>query len=151
MSNLNLLELIIFSSQVCDLLLFFYTSSTSFTRKRHLDKLIEIYRTSLISNLRELLKENNLKETENFDEIYSFENIKDQLKKRSIFGLGMAFWLMPAITFLPNINVDSLMSSIMNTDDHDEIIASLQSNDYHVRIREVLDEFESNGYLDNIN
>lgn len=90
-----------------------------------------------------------MKRKDNFEEIYSFKNIKEQLSKRSVFGLGMAFWLMPAITFLPNINVDSLMSSIMN-DDHGKIIASLQSNDYHVRIREVLDEFESNGYLDNI-
>jgi hypothetical protein len=141
----------IFPSQVCDLLLFFYTSSTAITRKKHLNQLIEIYRTALIFNIRDMLAKNEVGESDNFDEIYSFERIKDQMSKHSIFGLGMALWLMPAITFEPNINVDSLMSSILNTNDHDKIIASLQSNDYHIRIKEVLCEFESHGYLDNIN
>lgn len=89
---------------------------------------------------------------DNFDEIYSLQNIKDELALRSFFGLGMSFWLMPAITFLdPNIkNIDSLMNTIMDNDKHDEILMMMQSNEYHVRIHEIISEYEIRGFLHNI-
>jgi hypothetical protein len=112
---------------------------------------LEIYRTSLINSIRSHLSNRIDIELDNFEEMYSLQNIKDELALRSFFGLGMSFWLMPAITFLPNVkNIDSLMNTIMDDDKHDEIMMMMQSNEYHVRIREIVSEYELRGFLKNI-
>lgn len=138
--------------KVCDLLVFLYSSTKLEMRLKHMDELIEIYRNSLISNLREFLKDCDEKEIEKIEALYSLDEINFELANRSLFGLGMTFWIMPAITLkTPNTNdIDSLMNTIMDADKHDEIISSLQSNEYHVRIQELISEFESRGFLKNI-
>lgn len=118
-------------------------------RLQFLDELLQIYRKSLIKTIQNNLTTNI--DLENLEEVYSLQNIKDELALRSFFGLGMSFWIMPAITFLPNVeNIDSLMNTIMDDDKHDEILAMMQSNEYHVRIQEIVSEFDSRGFLDHI-
>lgn len=141
-----------FISQVCDLLIFLFSSTKAYLRLQSLDELLKIYRNSLLKSIRDHLSTIlDIEQLENFDEIYSLKNIKDEFALRSFYGLGMSFWLMPAITFLPNSkDIDSLMNTIMDDDKHDEIMILMQSNEYHVRIQEIISEYEIRGFLDKL-
>lgn len=145
------LQTIRYGNMVCDILIFLFSSTKIDMRMRHMDNLIEVYRESLINNLRQYLKNDYSCEFEAYQKLFTFENIKNEIAKSSLYGFFYVMWVLPAITFVPNVkDIDSLMKTIMDSDKHDEIMASLQSNEYHIRIRDVIREFDQRGFLRNI-
>lgn len=132
----------------CDILMLLYSSTEGPMRDKHMDRLIHIYRESLINNLREYLEKNYRQELATLQKEFTFESIKSELALRSLYGLGTSLWVMPAVTFVslcPN-----LMGSIMDQQTHNEIMMQLQPKEYHARVKDIVKEFYERGYLDNI-
>lgn len=142
------LQTIRYTNLTCDILMLLYSSTEGDLRHKHLDRLIEIYQESLISNLREYLEKNYRQELATLEQEFSYENIKNEFALRSLFGLGMAFWVMPAITF---VSLSSVLGSIVDKREaNDEIMMQQQPKEYHNRIKEIVKEFYSRGFLDDI-
>jgi Ecdysteroid kinase-like family len=151
--NVKLVDLqtVRYTNIVCDLLIFFYSSTTYEVRMKCMDRLIEIYHESLINNLKDYLGieyEFNFKALENH---FTLKNIKEEISKRSLFGLGMSLWLIPAVTSTASAaDIESAMNSVMDSDKHCERMVSLFCDEYHKRIRDLLWEFDQRGYLSNL-
>jgi hypothetical protein len=142
------LQTIRFTNLTCDILMLLYSSTDGDLRHKHLDRLIEIYQESLISNLREYLEKNYRQELLTLEREFSYENIKNEFALRSLYGLGMASWVMPAVTF---VSLSSILGSIVDQNEaHDEILTQKQPKEYHSRIKEIVLEFYERGFLDDI-
>lgn len=126
----------------CDILMFLYTSTESDLRRKHLDQLLDIYRESLISNLREYLEKNYRSELAALEEEFTTESIKKEFALRSLYGLGTSLWVMPAITF------KSLKDEFDSFGSADK--KSTQPQEFHNRVRDIVKEFYDRGFLDNI-
>jgi hypothetical protein len=145
------LQTLRYSNLVCDILMVIFSSTKFKMRQQYMDELIDIYRNSLIDTLREHLKGNYSCELAELEELYTTESIKQEIERRSLFGLGMALWFLPAITFVANVkDIDSLLNSLNDSDKHDEIMASMKSHEYHIRVRDIMRDFKQRGYLNNI-
>lgn len=140
------LQTIRYTNLSCDILMLLFSSTEKNMRNKHMDRLILIYRESLINNLREYLEKNYRPELTTLEEEFSFENIKNELALRSLYGLGTALWVMPAITF---VKLSSILQ-ITDKDAHDEILVQLQPKEYHERVKDIVQEFYECGFLDNI-
>lgn len=142
------LQTIRYTNLTTDILMFLYSSTEGELRLKHLDRLINIYRESLISNLREYLEKNYRQQLASLEEEFSFENIKREFTRRSLYGLGMSLWVMPAITFKSlSTKMDSFVENLIDQEGKDEI---RQPELFHSRVKEVVTEFHNRGYLDNI-
>lgn len=142
------LQTIRFTNLTCDILMLLYSSTDGDLRHKHLDRLIEIYQESLISNLREYLEKNYRQELLTLEREFSYENIKNEFALRSLYGLGMASWVMPAVTF---VSLSSILGSIVDQrNSNDEILTLQQPKEYHSRIKEIVLEFYTRGFLDDI-
>lgn len=145
------LQTLRYSNLVCDILMVLYSSTKYMMRQQYFDELIDIYRNSLIDTLREHLKGSYSCELAELEEIYTTDNIKQEIARRSLFGLGFSCWVLPAITFVANVkDIDSLLNSLNDSDKHDEIMESMKSHEYHIRVRDIMRDFKQRGYLDNI-
>lgn len=126
----------------CDILMFLYSSTEGDLRHKHLDRLLAIYRESLISNLREYLEKSHRQELASLEEEFTFESIKNEFEIRSLYGLGTSLWVMPAITFK---SLKDELDSFGSTDKK-----STQPQEFHDRVRDIVKEFYDRGFLDNI-
>lgn len=142
------LQTIRYSNLTCDILMLLFSSTEGAMRTKHMDRLIEIYRESLINNLREYLEKNYRDELATFEKDFTFESIKDELAVRSLYGLGTSLWVMPAITFV-SLSTD-LMKSLANQQAHDEIMLQHQPAEYHARVKDIVKEFYDRGFLKDI-
>lgn len=141
------LQTIRYTNLTCDILMLLYSSTEGDLRHKHLDRLIEIYQESLISNLREYLEKNYRQELATLEQEFSNESIKNEFRVRSLYGLGMAMWVMPAVTF---VSLSSILGSIVDQETHDEIMMQQQPKEYHSRIKDIVTEFYERGFLDDI-
>lgn len=141
------LQTIRYTNLSCDVLMLLYSSTEGELRHKHLDRLIEIYQESLISNLREHLEKNYRQELATLEREFSYESIKNEFAIRSLYGLGMAMWVMPAVTF---VSLSSILGSIVDQEAHDEIMMQQQPKEYHSRIKDIVKEFYLRGFLDDI-
>lgn len=145
------LQTLRYSNLTCDILMVMFSSTKYKMRMQHMDSLIDIYRTALINTLRENMKEKYSCELAELEKMYTTESIKHEIARTSLYGLGMSLWVLPAITFVTDVkNLDSLLDSLNDSDKHDEIMASLRSNEYNIRVRDIVKEFLQRGYLENI-
>lgn len=145
------LQTLRYSNLACDILMVMFSSTKYKMRMQHMDGLIDIYRNSLVRTLREYLKGTYSCELMELEKFYTSANIKQELARRSLYGLGMSLWVLPAITFVHDVkNLDSLMNSLNDSNKHDEIMASLTSNEYNIRVKDIMREFSQRGYLENI-
>lgn len=143
------LQTIRYTNLITDLLMLIYTSTEAELRHKHLDRLIKVYRESLISNLREYLEKKYRRELATLEEEFSFENIKREFAARSLYGLGMSLWVMPAITFKSlSTDLDSYVESLIDQDTNEDI--RHQPKEFHIRVRDIVKEFHDRGFLDNI-
>lgn len=142
------LQTIRYTNLTCDILMFLYSSTDGELRQKHLDRLIKVYRESLISNLREYLEKNYRRELAKLEEEFSFENIKQEFGLRSLYGLGTSLWVMPAITFKSLSNkMDSFVDSIIDDEKQENF---KQPTEFHLRVQDIVKEFYDRGFLDNI-
>lgn len=142
------LQTIRYTNLTCDILMLLFSSTEGSLRAKHMDRLIEIYRESLINNLREYMEKNYRHELAKLEEEFSFENIKSEMALRALYGLGTSLWVMPAITFM-SLPLD-LMKSILNQKAHEEVMKQMQPKEYHARVRDIVKEFYERGFLDHI-
>lgn len=139
------LQTIRYTNLSCDILMFLYSSTDGELRNKHMDQLIQIYQESLISNLREYLEKKYRRELTMLEKEFSFDNIKQELAAKSLYGLGTSLWVMPAVTFKSlSREMGSFGGSLM---DHEKV---MQPKEFHTRVREIVKEFYERGFLDNL-
>lgn len=142
------LQTIRYTNLTCDILMLLYSSTEGAMRSKHMDRLIQIYRESLVSNLREYLEKNYRDELATFEKDFTFESIKEELAARSLYGLGTSLWVMPAVTFVSLAS--DLLKSIANQEAHDTIMLQQQPAEYHARVKDIVKEFYDQGFLKDI-
>lgn len=144
------LQTVRYSNLTTDILMLLYSSTEGDLRLKHLDRLLEIYQESLINTLREYLEKNYRQELATLEEEFSFENIKQEFASRSLFGLGMSLWVMPAITFKSlSSDLESFVGSLSKRDENKPTQIT-QPREFHTRVAEIVREFYARGFLDNI-
>lgn len=142
------LQTIRYSNLTCDILMLLYSSTEGDLRHNYMDRLIKIYRESLISNLREYLEKNYQPELASLEKEFTFESIKAEFAVRSIYGMGTSLWVMPAITFKSlSTELDSFVGSLIDQHEKHE---KHEPKEFHTRVRDVVKEFYERGFLDNI-
>ncbi|CRK96955.1 CLUMA_CG010320, isoform A, partial [Clunio marinus] len=141
------LQTIRYTNLVCDILMLLYSSTDGSMRDKHMDRLIEVYRESLISTLREYLEKNYRDELEKLEDEFTVKSIMHELGLRSLYGLGTSLWVMPAVTF---VSLSKIMGSIHDQQAHEEYLLQLQPKEYHTRVKDIVKEFYERGYFDNI-
>lgn len=142
------LQTIRYSNLTCDILMLLYSSTEGDLRHKHMDRLIQIYRESLISNLREHLEKSYQPELASLEKEFTFESIKAEFADRSMYGLATSLWVMPAITFKSLSNeLDSFVGSLIDQRKKHE---KHEPKEFHTRVRDIVKEFYDRGFLDNI-
>lgn len=93
------LQTVRYASPVIDILHFLFSSTDKQLRCNRLDQLLVDYVTELIhcictSGLSDI-------EIETYSTLYTVTNLKMQYVDKVLYGLGIALWLLPAVTFHP--------------------------------------------------
>lgn len=137
-----------YTSPVIDLLHLLYTSTSAALRASHTDELIRDYHEALIEALRTYVPAEQSSLLAGMEATFTYANLRAEYKARILYGLGVAMWLLPAVTFHPD-HIPDLDSVTMNdfTRNHEKTIAQMLSPDYHSRMRDTVLEFYQNGYL----
>lgn len=141
------LQTVRYTNPVCDILMFLYSSTEKDVRFKYMDQLIRIYHESLVSRLHDYLGKKYTDDLIAIEEDFTFERIMKELSIRALYGLGTSLWVLPAITFVSLTDIDSLLSSVMDKKTHDEILTNMQSKEYHIRVKDIVQEFHLRGYL----
>lgn len=141
------LQTIRYTNLVTDILLIFYSSTVKELRYNHFEELIMIYQQSLVANLRHYLGKTHNEEFYEYERELTVDNIKKELATHALFGFGMCLWLLPAVTFdrIPNLDTVTMNDFVSN-----DFIAQNHSNEYHIRIKDIVLEYFHRGFLDNL-
>lgn len=142
------LQTLRYTSPVIDILHFLYTSTERSVRDAHMDNMIDDYVESLYDTLQKF---------DVHDEYVSDVNelnaiIRRELREKSMYGLGICMWLMPAVTFHPNniIDLDTITIDDFTSDNQEKTMTQMQTPEYHVRMRDTVMEFYRKGILNDI-
>lgn len=145
------LQTIRYSNLTCDILMLLYSSTEGELRHKHMDTLIQVYRESLISSLREYLEKKHREQLKKLENEFTVEKIKNEFAVRSLYGLGTSLWVMPAITFKSLSNeMDSFVGSLIASECQESRDEIRQPKEFHSRVRDIVKEFYERGFLDNI-
>lgn len=138
-----------YTSLVIDIQHLIYSSTESDVRIKYYDEIISCYHKYLMENLELLLKQDYLDNFKQLENVFSLENIKQELDKKWMYALGMAMWLLPAITFHPNNtpDLDSVEMDDFLTDTQEKNMTEMQTAEYHERIKDVVLEFYDKKYF----
>lgn len=141
-----------YTSPVLDILHLLYTSTGIEVRANHTDELILSYQESLIDALRLYVPTQKRFVLPALESLFSYANIRAEYNSRILYGLGIAMWLLPAVTFHPNHipDLDQLELDDFKTKNHEKTIAQMLSPDYHLRMRDTVLEFYHKGILGTI-
>lgn len=141
------LQAVRYTSPVIDILHFLYTSTDRQLRHDRLDQLLSDYTSELLNCIcTSGLPEGDIKHCST---LYTVTNIKQQYVEKVFFGLGIAMWLLPAVTFHPGQIPDLDMMTMKDFKDSnvEKTITMMQTPEYHARMKEVVLEFYDKGYL----
>ncbi|XP_055608059.1 uncharacterized protein LOC129755538 [Uranotaenia lowii] len=140
-----------YTSPVIDILHLLYTSTDSKLREVHTDDLIRCYQESLMDALRAYVPAQKRFVLPVLEATFTYENIRNEYDSRILYGLGIAMWLLPAVTFHPDHipDLDDITMSDFTTKNNEKI-QQMFSADYHSRMRETVLEFYRSGLLDEI-
>ncbi|XP_055644094.1 uncharacterized protein LOC129780139 [Toxorhynchites rutilus septentrionalis] len=138
-----------YTSPVIDIIHLLYTSTGLELRSNHTDELIRNYQQYLIAALHIYVPAHKRFVLPTLEAIFTYENIRAEFDARVIYGLGIAMWLLPAVTFHPDHipDLDSVTMNDFKTKNHERTIAQMLSADYHCRMRDTVLEFYEKGYL----
>ncbi|XP_065076127.1 uncharacterized protein LOC135699743 [Ochlerotatus camptorhynchus] len=141
-----------YTSPVIDILHLLYTSTGTEIRTNYTDKLIRNYQESLITALRSYVPVSKSFVLPELEATFSYKNIRAEYDDRILYGLGIAMWLLPAVTFYPDQipDLDTVTMNDFKTKNHEKTIAQMLSPDYHTRMRDTVLEFYRKGFLDNV-
>lgn len=142
------LQTLRYTSPVIDILHFLYTSTEWSVREQHMDQLLNDYVESLHGTLCRFIPNRNDVET-----IESLQNtIRQEMNARSLYGLGICMWLMPAVTFHPDnvLDLDTVTMNDFTNDNQEKTMTQMQTPEYHARMRETVMEFHVKGILNQI-
>lgn len=141
-----------YCSPVVDILHLLYTSTGHEVRSNHTDELIQGYQEELVAALRILVPQQKRFVLPALESIFSYANIRSEFNARILYGLGIAMWLLPAVTFHPDHipDLDTVTMNDFKTKNHEKTIAQMLSPDYHTRMRDTVLEFYERGFLENI-
>ncbi|KAL5293109.1 hypothetical protein ACFFRR_011718 [Megaselia abdita] len=132
------------TSPAFDILHFIFTSTKRSLRDSHLTNLLNIY----ISSLHDEFNRNAPSEDcEAIKELFSFEMIKKEVFKYILYGLAVAMWILPAVTFDSNNIPDLNVISEGNTSPKEFKMAKQLTIEYHSRIKDLLLEFYENQWF----
>lgn len=142
------LQTLRYTSPVIDLLHFLYTSTEYNVRAKYFDQMIDVYVESLYATLKKFDVHDDY--VQNIDALNTV--IRHELKQRSMYGLGICMWLLPAVTFHPDnvIDLDTVTLDDFNSDNQEKTLTSMQTPEYHTRMRDTIMEFYGKGILDDI-
>ncbi|XP_062564702.1 uncharacterized protein LOC134227326 [Armigeres subalbatus] len=141
-----------YTSPVIDILHLLYTSTSVEIRNTHTVELLHNYQHALIKALRLYVPEKDKSGLPELEATFSYESIRAEYDERIMYGLGIAMWLLPAVTFHPDQipDLDTVTMKDFETDSHQKTIAQMLSPDFHTRMKDTVLEFYRKGFLDNI-
>lgn len=142
------LQTLRYTSPVIDILHFLYTSTEYSVRAQFMDQLIDDYVDSLYATLQKFdVHDEYVPNVQKLNEI-----IRSELRDRSMYGLGICFWLLPAVTFHPDkiVDLDAITLDDFKSDNQEKTMIQTQTPEYHTRMRETVMEFYLKGILNDI-
>lgn len=142
------LQTLRYTSPVIDILHFLYTSTEFPMRQKYMDRLIDDYVESLYETLQKFdVHEDYVPNIETLNSI-----IRQELRDRAIYGLGICMWLLPAVTFHPDkiIDLDTVTIDDFNGDNQAKTMTQMQTPEYHARMKDTVMEFFTKGMLNDI-
>ncbi|XP_030372303.1 uncharacterized protein LOC115622497 [Scaptodrosophila lebanonensis] len=137
------------TSPVFDILHFIYTSTRRQLRDVHTDTLLAAYAENLARELDQQLRHTSAShQLNNLHETFSLQRLSAEYVRHVHYGLAICMWILPAVTFDPD-NIPNLdVISELNLNGAKEIKCTQKlTQEYHVRIRELVLEFYEHGYL----
>lgn len=143
------LQTVRYASPIIDILHFFYSSTRSSLRENYLDQLLADYLRAFLNELWRHLHDCYPDALHSIEKEFTFDYIKKEFNAKIIYALGTVIWLLPAITFDKIPDLDAItMSDFTNTDNI--VMTMMLTEDYHVRMKETMLEFEKNNYFKSI-
>lgn len=142
------LQTLRFTSPAIDILHFLYTSTEYSMRQKYMDQLVDDYVESLYGTLQKFdVHEDYVPNIETLNSI-----IRQELRDRAIYGLGICMWLLPAVTFHPDkiIDLDTVTMDDFNGDGQEKTMTQMQTPEYDARMKDTVMEFFTKGILNDI-
>lgn len=142
------LQTLRYTSPAIDLLHFFYTSTEYTVRAKYMDQLIDDYVDSLYLTLQKFdVHDLYVNDVDTLNTI-----IRQELEQRAMYGLGICMWLLPAVTFHPDnvIDLDQVTMDDLTNENHEKTLTSMQTPEYHTRMRDTIMEFYRKGILNEV-
>lgn len=142
------LQTLRYTSPVIDILHFLYTSTEYSVRAQHMDQLIDDYVDSLYATLQKFdVHDEYVPDVQTLNTV-----IREELQDRSIYGLGICMWLLPAVTFHPDkiIDLDTVTIDDFSSNTQEQTMTQMQTPEYHARMRDTVMEFYQKGILNDI-
>lgn len=142
------LQTVRFTSPSIDILHFLYTSTERIVRETSLDELLEVYVEALAAELK-----SHMATSEKLSELlerFNVSNIRRQCNENIMYGLGISMWLMPAVTFAPNKipDLNNIKYADFENKTQQQVMTSMQTPEYHQRMKAIVVEYHERGLLD---
>ncbi|XP_050089252.1 uncharacterized protein LOC126573301 [Anopheles aquasalis] len=139
------------TTPVIDILHLLYTSTGRDVRQQHTADLLLLYRRFLLEALEQHLPADQSRQLRmrHFEQQFSYGRLRAEYDRCLPYGLGIAMWLLPAVTFNPDqiLDLDDVTISDFKSNNHEKRIAQLVSVDYHTRMRDIALELYDQGIL----
>uniref|UniRef100_A0A182XWI6 CHK domain-containing protein n=1 Tax=Anopheles stephensi TaxID=30069 RepID=A0A182XWI6_ANOST len=146
------------TTPVLDILHLLYTSTERAMREQHVTDLLLQYRRTLLEALKEHFCSYDdpaaaASTMRHFAEMFSYQRLRAEYDRCLPYGLGIAMWLLPAVTFNPDQipDLDAVTINDFKTKKHDKRIAQMVSVNYHTRMRDIALEMYDQGVLQRLN
>lgn len=139
------LQTLRFTSPVIDILHFLYTSTEYALRAKYMDQLIDDYSESLYATLQKFdVQDDYVPNAKCLNDM-----IRNEFRKRYMYGLGISMWLLPAVTFHADkiVDLDAITIDDFKSDNQEKTMTQMQTPEYNSRMRETVLEFYEKGIL----
>lgn len=135
-----------YSSPIFDILHFLYTSTRRATRDAYLNEILETYCQALMEHIDSHHYPDSQKDLDEIKDAFTIRKIKQEIKEKHLYGLAIAAWILPAVTFDPqNIPNLDLLSETASRDGRELKCTQKLTPEYHTRIKEIMLEFQQMG------
>lgn len=142
------LQTLRYTSPVIDILHFLYTSTDYTIRAQYMDQLIVDYAQALYTALK------NFEVPDiGVDSVDALAQVmRNELRAKALYGLGICMWLMPAVTFSSDnlVDLDTVTMDDFTSDNQGKAVTKKQTPEYHARMRDTVMEFYTEGILNDV-
>lgn len=142
------LQTVRFTSPSIDILHFLYTSTERHVREQSLDELLDVYVEALAAELQSHMATSE--KLADLLERFNVANVRRQCKENILYGLGISMWLMPAVTFASNMipDLNNVKYADFENKTQQQVMTSMQTPEYHQRMKAIVVEYYERGLLD---